>query len=96
MHQREVTTIAPVRAGTPSVGSDLSPREREVVALIARGLSNAEICRELYLSPNTIKSHIRRAYRSMNVASRTQAVIWAHHHGLVGAGEPRRSGPTGR
>jgi DNA-binding NarL/FixJ family response regulator len=61
----------------------LTPRETHVVALIAGGASNKEIARQLGLSMNTVKSHIRTAYRAMGVTSRTQAVLWAVEHGLT-------------
>lgn len=66
---------------TPAIG--LTPRETHVVALIAAGAPNKEIARELGLSMNTVKSHIRTAYRAMGVSSRTQAVLWAVEHGIT-------------
>jgi len=60
----------------------LTPREAEILALIVRGLSNAEIARELVISPNTLKSHIRQAYRHIDVTTRAQAVAWATQHGI--------------
>jgi two-component system, NarL family, response regulator LiaR len=61
----------------------LTPRETHVVALIAAGAPNKKIARELGLSMNTVKSHIRTAYRAMGVTSRTQAVLWAVEHGVT-------------
>jgi DNA-binding NarL/FixJ family response regulator len=61
----------------------LTPREAHVVALIAAGAPNKQIARELELSMNTVKSHIRTAYRAMGVSSRTQAVLWAVEHGIT-------------
>ena len=61
-------------------GATLSARESEVLALIARGYSNKEIADELFLSINSIKSHIRSAYRRIGVERRTQAVLWAIEH----------------
>ncbi len=61
----------------------LTPRESDVIYLIAAGVPNKEISRQLELSMNTIKSHIRTAYRSMGVTSRTQAVLWAVEHGIT-------------
>jgi DNA-binding NarL/FixJ family response regulator len=61
----------------------LTPRESHVVALIAAGAPNKEIARHLGLSMNTVKSHIRTAYRAMGVSSRTQAVLWAVDHGVT-------------
>jgi DNA-binding NarL/FixJ family response regulator len=51
--------------------------------MIAAGAPNKEIARRLDLSMNTVKSHIRTAYRAMGVTSRTQAVLWAVDHGLT-------------
>lgn len=68
-----------------SVG--LSPREAEVLALIGHGLSNQAIAERAFVSPNTVKSYIRSAYRKIGVESRTQAVIWALDNGFV----PNRS-----
>jgi DNA-binding NarL/FixJ family response regulator len=65
----------------PELG--LTPRESDVIAMIAAGASNQEISCRLKLSMNTVKSHIRTAYRSMGVTSRTQAVIWAVEHGVT-------------
>lgn len=71
----------------------LSPREAEVLALICRGLSNAEIAEQLFLGVNTIKTYIRSAYRKIRVDRRSQAVIWGFEHGLDPARS--RSGPPG-
>lgn len=72
----------PTAAQTPpAIG--LTPRETHVVGLIAAGAPNKQIARELGLSMNTVKSHIRTAYRSMGVSSRTQAVLWAVEHGIT-------------
>ena len=61
----------------------LTEREKEVLACIARGMSNAEIVDLTRLSPNTVKSYIRTVYRKIDVASRTQAVLWGVHHGFT-------------
>jgi DNA-binding NarL/FixJ family response regulator len=61
----------------------LSARQAEVVSLITQGLSNTEIAERTYLSPNTVKSYIREAYRTMGVSSRTQAVLWGIEHGMM-------------
>ena len=53
--------------------SVLGPRQREIVGLVAEGLSNAEIARRLYLSESTIKQHLRRAYKLLGVKNRIQA-----------------------
>lgn len=82
----------------PGQADGLTAREAEVVALIAQGLSNREIASQIYLSVNSIKSHIRAAYRKMGVTRRSQAVVWATRHGFVSSyGGPERtvSAPRG-
>lgn len=72
---------------TDGLGNDvgLSTREVEILALIAQGLSNTDIASQLYLSENTLKSHIRNTYRKVGASSRSQAVIWALGHGFAPA-----------
>jgi DNA-binding NarL/FixJ family response regulator len=67
----------------PGRGEGLSDREAEILALITQGRSNADVARLTYLSPNTIKSCIRTIYRKIDVASRTQAVLWGVHYGFT-------------
>lgn len=77
------------------LGVGLTPREVETLALITRGLSNAEIAERLFLSPNTLKCHIRRCYRKIGANSRAQAVAWAMRHGLA-SGHPSARPGEGR
>jgi NarL family two-component system response regulator LiaR len=67
----------------PGKEHGLSPRESEVLALIAQGLSNQEIADRAYLSINSIKTYIRSCYRKIGVTRRTQAVLWATDHGFL-------------
>ncbi|OBF79651.1 helix-turn-helix transcriptional regulator [Mycobacterium sp. 852002-51163_SCH5372311] len=67
----------------PGRGEGLSDRESEILALITQGMSNADVARLTYLSPNTVKSYIRTIYRKIGVASRTQAVLWGVNHGFT-------------
>jgi DNA-binding NarL/FixJ family response regulator len=67
----------------PGRGEGLSDRESEILALITQGKSNAEVAKLTYLSPNTVKSYIRTIYRKIEVASRTQAVLWGVKHGFT-------------
>jgi len=60
----------------------LSNRESEILALITQGKPNSEIAGLTYLSPNTIKTYVRSAYRKIGVSSRTQAVLWGIEHGF--------------
>ena len=58
-------------------------RESEMISLICQGMSNAEIAETSYLSPNSVKSYIRSAYRKIGVATRAQAVAWGIQNGLL-------------
>lgn len=62
----------------------LSPREREVFLLVARGLSNSEIAGASYVSEATVKTHIAAILRKLELRSRVQVVVFAHQHDLVG------------
>jgi DNA-binding CsgD family transcriptional regulator len=65
----------------------LTGREREVMALVAGGLSNIEIATQLSLSPHTTKTHINRAMTKLGARDRAQLVVLAYESGLVSAAE---------
>ncbi len=65
---------------------ELTDREREVVALVAEGLSNEEIARRLFLSPATAKTHVSRAMGKLRARDRAQLVVMAYESGLVRPG----------
>jgi DNA-binding NarL/FixJ family response regulator len=65
---------------------ELTPREREVVVLIALGLSNEEIARKIYISPSTAKTHAARAMTKVGARDRAQLVVFAYQAGLVRPG----------
>ena len=79
MGSRDSTT------GQALIGGDrgLTEREAQVLSLVGQGLSNAEIALDLYLSPNTVKSYIRTAYRKIGATRRAEATAWAITHGLA-------------
>ncbi len=74
---------SPARSADEGSLARLTPREREVLALIARGLSNDEISARLVLSPATVKTHINRTLAKLGLSSRAQLVVLAYEEGLV-------------
>jgi DNA-binding NarL/FixJ family response regulator len=80
---RQPPTVAPTP--TPAV-AELTPREQEVLDLLARGLSNSEICERLVISEATTKTHVARILQKLDLRGRVQAVIYAYESGLVTPG----------
>jgi len=78
----EITNLAP----PPGLGT-LTDREREVMALVVRGLSNAEIRKQLFLSEPTVKTHVGRILMKLGVRDRVQLVVLAYERGLVTPGQ---------
>jgi DNA-binding NarL/FixJ family response regulator len=66
---------------------DLTEREREVLVLVARGMTNGDIAAHLFLSEGTVKTHVKRIFAKLGLHDRTQAVILAYEVGLVRPGE---------
>ena len=90
IHAGETVISDPPRRMRAASGLDwpgrhegLTDREAEILALITQGRSNADVAAMTFLSPNTVKSYIRTIYRKINVASRTQAVLWGVKNGFT-------------
>jgi NarL family two-component system response regulator LiaR len=86
--------------GASPAPGELSPRERQVLILIAQGLSNNDIAETMFLGINTIKTYVRTAYRKIGATSRTRAVIWVLDSGLIDddldqTGASTRTAPKG-
>ena len=82
-------------ADWPGKEHGMSPRESEILALIAQGLSNQEVAERAYVSINSVKTFIRSAYRKIGVQRRTQAVLWATEHDFVPYPARKLLGPPG-
>jgi DNA-binding NarL/FixJ family response regulator len=78
---------ASVRPATPALDA-LTPREREVLELVARGRSNTEIATGLYVSEATVKTHVAHALRKLGLRDRVHAVVFAYESGLIEPGDP--------
>jgi DNA-binding NarL/FixJ family response regulator len=76
----------PAAPAAPPPVEELTPREREVLDLLARGLSNPEICEQLVISEATTKTHVARILQKLDLRDRVQAVIYAYESGLVTPG----------
>jgi DNA-binding NarL/FixJ family response regulator len=79
----EFTTRPEQHIPTPTQMSQLTPREREVLTLLAQGLSNTEVARQLIISEATVKTHLARVMMKLGVRQKTQAVIAAYQTGLI-------------
>jgi DNA-binding NarL/FixJ family response regulator len=84
----EFVRSAPSRTEPPAGLDELTTREVEVLRLIARGFSNAEIAKELFVSETTVKTHVAHVLMKLNVRDRVQAVVLAYESGIVQPGAP--------
>ena len=86
-------TRLPARSHRSS--SCLTPRETDVLRLVGRGYSNAEIAAELYLGETTVKTHLGRVLDKLDLRDRPRAIAFAYESGLISAGERPRSPCSG-
>jgi len=80
LHPKAARTLLGVRAGSTQV--QLTAREKEILGLLRRGLSNKEVARSLGISDRTVKAHLTSAFARIGVQDRTQAALWAERNGL--------------
>jgi len=80
---RRTTSPTEAQLGTEDLIAELTPREREVLALLAAGRSSKQIARQLVISPRTLGTHMQHILSKLGVHNRTQAVAAAHRAGLV-------------
>ena len=65
----------------------LTPREKEILRLVARGMTNQDVAQTLDISENTVKAHVSHILDRLDVSDRTQAAVWAVQLGLISPGE---------
>jgi len=82
----EFVRSGPINASPPAGLGELTARELEVLQLIARGLSNAEIAKELFVSETTVKTHVAHVLMKLGLRDRVQAVVLAYEAGVVQPG----------
>ena len=88
-HERVIKSSRARRALRPEL-EDLSERELEVFRLISRGLSNAEIGKELFISETTVKTHVTHILQKLGLRDRVQAIVLAYQSGLVDGAASRK------
>ncbi len=81
--RRVMAKVARLRTARMDTPGPLSEREQQVLQLVARGDKNEQIAEVLRITDKTVKNHITNIFRKLGVSTRTQASVWAWHHGLV-------------
>ena len=81
----EFATAPDPRAAGPAL-EELTPREREILLLMGRGMANDEIAARLVISESTVKTHVARAIAKLGLRDRVQAVVYAYESGLIRPG----------
>ena len=76
------------RSGLPSSPAGLTPREVEVLVLVARGASTRQVGRSLHITPKTAGNHIEHIYTKIDASSRSTATLFALQHGMLATLEP--------
>ena len=84
----EFARVGPARRVRPAELDELTPRELEVLQLVARGMSNAEIAADLFLGETTVKTHVTHVLGKLGLRDRVQAVVLAYESGLITPGRP--------
>lgn len=85
---RAALALLPPRGASKPPSANLSPRERQVLALVAVGLPNKSIARQLQISEKTVKAHLTRIFAALDVYDRTSAALWAQRNGLLDENTP--------
>ncbi|WP_188194456.1 response regulator [Nonomuraea sp. SYSU D8015] len=82
--KRLIRRFAALSPGPPPAAlGRLTPREREVLALVGEGLTNAEIARTLWIEEGTVKTHVNRILTKLGLRTRVHAALYAHQHGIT-------------
>ncbi|HET7067830.1 MAG TPA: response regulator transcription factor [Nocardioides sp.] len=80
INPRAARELLGARRTSSSAAADLTPREREVLALVRQGLANKQIARRLGISERTVKAHLTSTFQRIGVVDRTQAALWAERN----------------